>query len=139
VRTGWLPLCGWGLALVLLAVFGTAVFGLDTLPTLIWAGAGAACIATGGLAWLGRRRGPERPAVVVDSSFATVAVATGITMTLCGAAAVGTAVLWPGVGVTVLGLAGLVRELRAARRLRGADGPARAAGAPEPTGPRGPR
>lgn len=127
MKTGWLPVTGWGAAIVALAVFGTLVFDLGTLPTLLWAGAGALCMLFGLWAWVaGRRPRPGtdgEPQVVIDLSMASLTVAVGVTLMLTGAAAIGPAVFWPGVGVTVLGLGGIAREVRASREaLRRAKG-----------------
>jgi hypothetical protein len=61
----------------------------------------------------GREPGIE---VLPRSSVAAVAVAFGLTLALVGAV-IGQALLWPGVGIVVLGAGGLIRERRAARRM----------------------
>jgi hypothetical protein len=124
MRTGALPVTLWGLGLLLVALLGVLVFDLHGLPAaLLWA-AGAAAVLTGVAAGLNpRRRAQARVEpvseveVVPRSSPPAVAVAFGATVALVGAI-VGQAVLWPGVGILVLGAAGVVREHRAARRLR---------------------
>jgi hypothetical protein len=119
MRSAVIPLAGWGAALVAIAIFGAAQFGLDLLPTLLLAGAGAAAIATGAAAWLAERprlrpRGPE---LVLRSSAATLVLTFGATLLFVGAAFVGPGVMWPGVVLVVIGAGGLLRELRAERRL----------------------
>jgi hypothetical protein len=123
MRTGAIPLTLWGLGLLLVALLGVVVFDLGALPAALLAGAGAAAVLTGAAAGLdGRRhaaaRGEPQPAVEVlpRSSLATVAMAFGVTVALVGAV-VGQAILWPGVGISALGAAGVAREQRAARRV----------------------
>ena len=119
MKSGWLPLTAWGCALVAVAVLGATVFGLDLLPTLLLAGAGAASIAVGlGVAAGARRDTPVGvPRVEVRGSVATSVVAVGVAVALVGAASAGPAFFWPGIGLVVLGLGGLVRERLAERRL----------------------
>jgi hypothetical protein len=112
-----------GLAVLLVVVLGVAVWSLDALPAGLLAGAGAAAALTGAGAGLAARQGrvpaqdePLGVEVLPRSSVASVAVACGVTVALVGSV-VGQAILWPGVGIAVLGIAGLVREQRATRRL----------------------
>jgi hypothetical protein len=122
VNSGALPLAGWGLAVVAIAAFGAAQYELDLLPTLLLAGAGAAATALG--AWAGiagrRRRGAAagEPELLVRTSAATLVLTFGATLAFVGLTTVGPGVMWPGVGLMVAGLGGLLREARAARRLR---------------------
>jgi hypothetical protein len=116
-----IPLAGWGAALVAIALFGAAQYELDLLPTLLLAGAGAGAIAAGVAAAVADRRAAPRrgrPEVVVRSSAATLVLTFGATLALVGAASVGPGVMWPGVALVVVGGGGLLRETRAARRLR---------------------
>jgi hypothetical protein len=122
MRSGWLPLSAWGAALMAIALLGVLVFDLDTLPALLLAGAGACSLAAGLAVGIAERRRPhlddrERPELVVRGSVATTIVAVGVTTALVGGAAAGPAFLWPGAGMIVLGLGGLVRERLAGRRL----------------------
>jgi hypothetical protein len=122
MTSGWLPLSAWGVALMALALFGVLVFDLDTLPALLLAGAGACSLVTGLAVGMADRRRPHladrgRPELVVRGSAATTIVAVGVTTALVGGAAAGPAFLWPGAGMIVLGLGGLVRERLAGRRL----------------------
>ena len=100
----------------MLAVFTAVQFlfsGLDWLtPVLLgWAAAGtlglAAVVALGGE--------PAGPRAVPDHSAATVAVAGGVAAMVLGAEA-GPWLIYLGAGLTVFGLAGLIRERRAVRR-----------------------
>ncbi|MDX6728003.1 MAG: hypothetical protein QOK49_2808 [Baekduia sp.] len=122
-RTGGLPIALWGVGLLLITALGVAVFDLGTLPAGLLAGAGLWALATGVTSdVVGRRRGGAAPdgaagaEVVPRSSLPAVAVACGATVALVGSV-VGQALLWPGIGIVVLGVAGLLREQRAARRL----------------------
>jgi hypothetical protein len=115
----------WGLGLLLVTVLGVTVWDLAALPADLLAGAGTAALLTGAGMALGARpdRLPaqDRPGgveVMPRTSVASVAVAFGLTVALVGSV-VGQALLWPGVGVTVLGVGGIIREQRAARRLLG--------------------
>ena len=120
-----IPVAGWGAALIAVAMFGTAQFELDLLPTLLLAGAGAGALVAGlaaGIAGRRRRRphGGEQE-LLLRSSAATLVLTFGATLAFVGVAAVGPGVLWPGVALVVVGAGGLLRETRAARRLRRGD------------------
>ena len=122
MRSGWLPLTAWGAALIAIALLGVLVFDLDTLPALLLAGAGACSLVSGLAVGVAERRRPhlddrEQPELVVRGSAATTIVAAGVTTALVGSAAAGPAFFWPGAGMIVLGLGGLVREWLAGRRL----------------------
>jgi hypothetical protein len=117
-----------GLAVLLVVVLGVAVWSLDALPAGLLAGAGAAAALTGAGTGLAARRGhvpaqdePLGVEALPRSSVASVAVACGVTVALVGSVA-GQAILWPGVGIAVLGVGGLIRERRATRRLLRAGG-----------------
>ncbi len=122
MKSGVLPLAGWGASVIAVAVLGATVFGLQTLPTALLAGGGALSVAVG-VAALGReRRRPravqaEEPELLVLGSVATSALAFGVVIALVGAAAVGPAVFGLGAGLVVLGAGGIVREQRAGRRM----------------------
>jgi hypothetical protein len=119
MRSPAIPLAGWGAALVAIAIFGTAQYELDLLPTLLLAGAGAAAIATGAAAGVAERRRPRTrsPELLVRGSAATLVLTFGATLAFVGAAFVGPGVMWPGVALVFVGAGGLLREHRAGRRL----------------------
>ncbi len=123
MRSGAIPLAGWGLALVAIAIFGAAQYELDLLPTLLLAGAGAGAIAAGLAAGVaGRRRGRRaEEELLLRSSAATLVLTFGATLAFVGAASVGPGVMWPGVALLIVGGGGLLRETRAARRVRRRD------------------
>jgi hypothetical protein len=131
MRSGAVPLLGWGTALIAIALFGALAFGLQALPTLLLAGAGTACATTGAAAGVAERRRARcrsRPELLLHSSAATLVLSVGTALIFVGLVVVGPAVLWPGVWLVVAGAGGLVRELRAGRRLQhgaGARGSAR--------------
>jgi hypothetical protein len=114
------PLAGWGAALVAIAIFGAAQYELDLLPTLLLAGAGAGAIAAGVAAAVAdrRRARPGEAELLLRSSAATLVLTFGATLAFVGAAFVGPGVMWPGVALVVTGAGGLLREMRAERRLR---------------------
>jgi hypothetical protein len=121
VTTPAIPLIGWGAFVIAIAIFGTVQYELDLLPTLLLAGAGAGAIATGAAAGMAERRRTRRPAapeLLLRSSAATLVLTVGVTLLFVGAASVGPGVMWPGVGLMIAGAGGLLRETRAARRLR---------------------
>lgn len=87
----------------------------DWLPVLLAAASTAASLALA--AWLWARRPLQRASFLVpDSSYATMAVALGAGGALAGVAW-GLWLTYMGAGLAVLGLGGLVREARAARRV----------------------
>ena len=122
MKSGVVPLVGWGVALAAVAALGLFVFGLGALPTALLAGAGALAVAAGLAALRAEGRRPRadavgRPELLLEASVATTALATGVVVALVGAAAAGSAVLGLGLGLMLLGAGGIVRERRAGRRL----------------------
>ena len=122
MRSGALPLGGWGSAVLAIALMSAVVFGLGTLPMLLLVAAGTAGIAVAAVAFVAERRHPRSahhtaPALLLESSVATTALATGVVVTVAGAVAIGETVTGFGVGLTALGVGGVVRERRAGRRL----------------------
>jgi hypothetical protein len=122
VRSGLVPLVGWGVALMALSLFGALVFDLDALPAGLLAGAGALAVAAGLAAGVAERRRPRSehygdPEVLLLGSAATTAAVIGVAIAVVGATAGGPAFTWPGVGLAVIGAGGIVRERRATRRL----------------------
>jgi hypothetical protein len=120
MRSGALPLLGWGTALIAIALLGALAFGLQALPALLLAGAGTACATTGAAAGVAERRRARRspvPELLLRSSAATLVLTVGVTLAFVGLVVVGPAVLWPGAWLVVAGAGGLARELRAGRRL----------------------
>ena len=96
--------------------------GWTPCPPLLLAGAGAAAAALGLAAGAAEHRRPHEagdgePEVVLTASAATTVATVGVAIATVGWAAGGPAYLWPGVGIAVAGLGGIVRERRAVRRL----------------------
>lgn len=123
MRTGAAVLIGWGCGLLAVLLLGLLAFDLGALPGTLLACAGAGSVLGGVAAGVAGRRDFERPAderprVLVDSSVSTFALAAGSTTALVGAAVAGKAIFWPGVGIMLVGMGGLVRERLAERRLR---------------------
>lgn len=120
MRSGVIPLAAWGGTLVAVALLGTLAFGLEALPTALLAGAGVGSILVGLAALGGERRRPrnaDRRELLLENSVATTTLAVGVVVALVGAAAAGPAVFGLGAGLMLLGAGGIVRELRAGRRL----------------------
>jgi hypothetical protein len=122
MKSGLTPLVAWGAAIVALAVFAGTVFDLDALPAGLLAAAGVLAMLTGMAAGVAERRRPRQehygdPEVLLLGSAATTTATIGVTVAIVGATAAGPAFTWPGVGLLVIGLGGIVRERRAARRL----------------------
>jgi len=106
-----MPLLVWA---AMLAVFTTIQFVFSTNP-YYWGLLGGAALATALLAGYYLWRPPLREAEYVpESSYATVAVAAGLAVTVVGVPF--GAWLWlPGLGLLVVGLGGVLRELRVER------------------------
>lgn len=125
MRSGVIPIAGWGLVIGGIDLIGLLVFDLDLLPTLLLGGAALACVLWGlGYGYAERfspRRNDARELLVEGSATTTVATA-GFSLAIIGAAFAGPAFFWPGVGLFVVGIGGLVRELRASRELLGKEG-----------------
>lgn len=84
-----------------------------------------ACLAAALVLWVrDAYRSPlERPRMITDSSFATVAFVIGVALALLGAG-FGLWLILIGVGIGTVGLAGVLREQRArARAVRGKSAP----------------
>ncbi len=117
-----LPLGGWGLGLLALTLLGVLAFGLELLPAALLGGAGAAILLTGLGAAVAERRAPRHKShaehqLLLSGSAATVVLAMGVTIALVGLVGAGAGYFWPGIGLSVLGAGGIVREVLAGRRL----------------------
>jgi peptidoglycan/LPS O-acetylase OafA/YrhL len=108
----WTPLLVWA---GLLAGLTCLQFVFTTNP-YYWATLGGAALATALLAGYYLWRPPLRAEEYVpDSSYATVAVAVGAAIAVVGVP-FGPWLYLPGLGLLVVGLGGLVHELRVERR-----------------------
>ena len=112
LRAGAVVPLAWG---ALLAVQAAILFAFPSglLVHLLNAGMVAAMLLLG-VALLLRRAPREAMWALPDASVATVVVAAGMTAVVLGVE-LGTWLVLIGAGWTVLGLAGVVREVRAAR------------------------
>lgn len=106
---------GWGLWLTALATL-LWIWSGDELPAGLLAGAAAGWLLIAGYLAL-RPRDPSRSRMVVESSLATVVLVLGLVMIVNGLA-FGEWLMLIGLEVTLLGIAGLVVELRDLRRSR---------------------
>jgi hypothetical protein len=107
----WTPLLVWA---AMLAVFTTIQFVFST-NAFYWGLLGGAAVVTAVLACYYVWRPPLRDAEYVpDSSYATVAVAAGLAITVVGVP-FGVWLWLPGLGLLVVGLGGVVHELRVER------------------------
>jgi hypothetical protein len=108
-------LAGWGAMLALLALV-LALFSPSQYVWALLAGAALALAPLGAIVLL-PGRGDEGRRVLPDTSLPTVVVAVAIAVIVLGLAA-GIWLIGIGIEILALGLFGLVRELRAQRRLR---------------------
>lgn len=114
------PILLWGLGMCLFGLVNVVIFGSGgpQAPALLF-GIGAFMVLLAAfLAVTGLGRNPAAPvASLPDISPPTVAVGIGFVL-MALAAAFGLWLVWIGGGVALVGVGGLVRELRAQRRAR---------------------
>ena len=107
----WTPLLLWA---AMLGAFAALVFVFSTNP-YYWGFLGGAATVTALLAGYYLWRPPLQPVEYVpEVSYATVAVAAGASIAVIGVP-FGPWLYLPGLGLLVVGLGGLVHELRAER------------------------
>ena len=106
----WLAIVGTVLGAI--AIVGW-IWSQSVLPPAVFSGQAFACFAVAGVLELRRER--ERPLVLPDLSYSTVAVGIGVAMMLNGVA-FGLWLVLIGAGLTAFGLGGLAREHLATRR-----------------------
>jgi hypothetical protein len=116
MRRAAIVLVGWGLWLGVLTAL-QAVFAPKPIQFSIPALAAAACVIAGVVVWaLEARQGQqERPRLIADSSLATVTLVVGLAVALLGTG-FGLWLILIGVGITLLGFGGVLREQRARTR-----------------------
>ena len=108
----WTPLAVWA---ALLGGLTTLQFVFSTNP-YYWSSLGGAAAATAALAGYYLWRPPLQPVEYVpELSYATVAVGAGAAVAVIGVP-FGPWLYLPGLGLLVVGLAGVVHELRVERR-----------------------
>jgi hypothetical protein len=101
----------------MLAVFVAIQFVFST-NAYYWGLLGGAAVATAAIAGFYLLRPPLRPVeYVAEVSYATVAVAAGAAIAVIGIP-FGAWLYLPGLGLLVVGLGGVMRELRAERTAR---------------------
>ena len=115
-----LPVAGWGAWVLALAAL-KLVFGPEHTELVLGFAAAGGALVLGALVLRSRRPPradrPGAPELLTDGSWATVVAAGGVTLAVVGAE-IGAWLLGVGLGVLAFGLAGLVREHRAERRVR---------------------
>lgn len=117
MRAEWVVALAWGLLLSgLLAL--QFLFPTEVPAWELTGGAGGATLLLAlGLFAFRRRRAEPREPEVADTSYSTVAAALGAAIAIMGAA-FGKWLYLPGLGLLVLGGAGVVRELLSERETR---------------------
>ncbi|MDQ3850931.1 MAG: hypothetical protein M3296_10015, partial [Actinomycetota bacterium] len=112
------PIVAWGLAMAVLGALNVTVFapGGPRSPALLFGIAGF-MVLLGALLWLSGRdtSPPEVAGALPTVSPPAACLGVGLVLLALGAA-VGPWLVWMGGGVTLVGAAGLARELRAQRR-----------------------
>lgn len=120
MRGAAIVLLGWALLNALILVPMPTVFHENPTPAITYAAASAACAVVGLVCWLWpRARGedpdPERP--VTEVSYSSMLIGIAAALMLLGVQ-FGIWLVEVGGGLMALGIAGVVRELRAERRHR---------------------
>jgi hypothetical protein len=109
------PLLGWGAALAALALGLLAWSGTAAGPWLLLAAAATSTVVAGFAIGVTGRSQRERPVALPGFSLSPTVAALGVLLVLTALAA-GRWLVLVGLGVTALGVGGIVRELRAQRR-----------------------
>jgi len=115
VKPAWPPIAIWGVFLAVLTVVGMVFFGTSaSTPALLGGAAAFAIVLALGLAVTRRSLQVEGGGADPEGSPATVWLALSLALTVLGAA-LGPWLVFIGGGMTVIGVGGVVRELRAQR------------------------
>jgi hypothetical protein len=117
VKPNPLPLLVWATFLAALAGM-LWIWTDDAIPIALLGGAALATAVVAAVAALAGRTLGEEVRWVPDMSLATAVIAAGLTAVVLGAEA-GLWLVYAGVGMTLFGVAGLVRESAGARKRRG--------------------
>jgi hypothetical protein len=124
VRGAAIVLVAWGVLNALILVPMPTIFHENVTPALTYAVSAFACVAVGVACWLwprARGQDPDTERLVTDVSLASALVGIALALMLLGLE-FGPWLVLTGSGLLALGIAGVVRELRAERRVRTAEG-----------------
>jgi hypothetical protein len=118
-KPAWPPLAFWGVLLAVLTAVGVIFFGTSvSTPALLGGAAAFAIVSALGLAVTRRSLQVEGGGTDPEGSPATVWLALSLALMALGAA-LGPWLVFIGGGMTVIGIGGVTRELRAQRAARG--------------------
>lgn len=114
-KPAWPPLAAWGVFLAVLTAVGLIFFGTTvSTPALLGGAAAFALVLALGLAVTRKSVQEDGGGVDPDASPATVWLALSLALTALGAA-LGPWLVFIGGGMSLIGVAAVVRELRAQR------------------------
>lgn len=117
MKPAWPPLAAWGVFLAVLTAVGLIFFGTTvSTPALLGGAAAFALVLALGLAVTRKSLQEDGGGVDPDASPATVWLALSLALTALGAA-LGPWLVFIGGGMSVIGVAAVVRELRAQREV----------------------
>lgn len=115
MKPAWPPLAFWGVLLAVLTAVGVVFFGTSvSTPALLGGAAAFVIVLALGLAVTRRSLQVEGGGADPEGSPATVWLALSLALTVLGAA-LGPWLAFIGGGMSAIGVAGVVRELRAQR------------------------
>jgi hypothetical protein len=120
VRGAALVLVGWGLLNALILVPMPTIFHENPTPSITYGASAFGCVVVGVVCWLwprARAEDPDDERLVTDVSIASASIGMALALMLLGLE-FGPWLVLVGGGLLALGIAGVVRELRAERRLR---------------------
>jgi len=119
VRGAAYVLLGWALLNALILVPMPTIFHENPSPAITYGAACLGCFLVGVVCWLwprSREEDPDELRLVTDVSFASALIGVAIALMVLSIQ-FGVWLLEVGGGLLALGVAGVVRELRAERRL----------------------
>lgn len=118
-KPAWPPMALWGVFLAVLTAVGLIFFGTAaSTPALLGGAAAFAIVLALGLAVTRKSLQTDGGGTDPEGSPATVWLALSLALTAMGAA-LGPWLVFIGGGMTVIGIAAVIRELRAQREARG--------------------
>ena len=113
-------LVGWGVLNALILVPMPVIFNENPTPAITYAASAFACVVVGLVCWVWPRAPEEDPdseRLVTDVSYASALIGMALALMLLGLE-FGPWLVFAGGGLLALGIAGVVSEVRAERRLR---------------------